>query len=683
MLLTAAVVPALLGAAAPPAHNCVVVTAHADARCAGGDAPVPQVVLSSDCTAAAAGRHGRATCTRDAARLWQQCSDGECDDGAQAAGCPSQGVQLPLPGANGTASCVAPGASVYCGSCCAAPLPDGTMHPGCPAAPAWCTTDARAAACSALARSGNCSRDCAKYTACFAAACVKSYGYAAVDTTPFDAASAADLCATGAIRAGKGWRGVPEGALAQLVGFMPDGLCDALAQGTRQYYMFDAMEEDGKGPWGPWKTAAGREFTVPRDLWAPGEPADEPRHSLLGVTRDAQGNCKVARLPDHLRRKRASDDIGVICRVRPHLIGTAAAPTAASGAPSAPGCGLSEPHAGYYIAGCLADGCNPYPTLPEAERVCCADPDCGGVMLSQGQYHAALNSPLEKSAAAGETAWQRVAAPAAPPPATPLPQTAQPSGAPSGAPRRVLCGHWPGEAAYGCEGGLGDNMVGPAGTDDSACLELCRQQLLGAAKEATLCCATRDAGCFARLGGGSAAAGSGKSRTVTCRDWAPGELCKLRCNVGAECIGLDEDRDGCIDHCSCPPAAAGAPAAGSEFGFPPVEVVSAPEAPTPVAPPPRHAGLGAFAVALLITVALFTFYCAMGITARVQQGEQSCPEVMPNHEFWIALPGAVCNGLQALCGALRSASAAGYGKLAQTEEAALEQFDNDPIPEAS
>lgn len=108
---------------------------------------------------------------------------------------------------------------------------------------------------------------------------------------------------------------------------------------------------------------------------------------------------------------------------------------------------------------------------------------------------------------------------------------------------------------------------------------------------------------------------------------------------------------------------------------------------SPAPPIPTHAGLGNGTVALLIFLAVFTFYCALGVTARVQQGENSCPGAMPHHEFWLALPGGIAMCLGGICALLCKAAGQGYRAVSQQEDAPMQDIEencaHDDVPEAS
>eukprot|EP01064_Diplonema_japonicum_P003682 TRINITY_DN1237_c0_g2_i1.p1 TRINITY_DN1237_c0_g2~~TRINITY_DN1237_c0_g2_i1.p1 ORF type:complete len:440 (+),score=92.46 TRINITY_DN1237_c0_g2_i1:46-1365(+) len=95
------------------------------------------------------------------------------------------------------------------------------------------------------------------------------------------------------------------------------------------------------------------------------------------------------------------------------------------------------------------------------------------------------------------------------------------------------------------------------------------------------------------------------------------------------------------------------------------------------APKPMYDGLNPVLVGTLATLVVVTFYCAIGMALRVQQGETSCPEVLPHYEFWGRLLSDCGMCCANICQVLSNARP-GYGSLAMDD---LDMVDNDPIPE--
>ena len=63
--------------------------------------------------------------------------------------------------------------------------------------------------------------------------------------------------------------------------------------------------------------------------------------------------------------------------------------------------------------------------------------------------------------------------------------------------------------------------------------------------------------------------------------------------------------------------------------------------PEPVEPVLVHTGMSPVIIGVLIAGVVLTFYCAIGMSMKAQQGETSCPDILPNAEFWSACPGMV------------------------------------------
>eukprot|EP01060_Flectonema_neradi_P030966 TRINITY_DN4598_c0_g1_i1.p1 TRINITY_DN4598_c0_g1~~TRINITY_DN4598_c0_g1_i1.p1 ORF type:complete len:709 (+),score=146.84 TRINITY_DN4598_c0_g1_i1:35-2161(+) len=92
--------------------------------------------------------------------------------------------------------------------------------------------------------------------------------------------------------------------------------------------------------------------------------------------------------------------------------------------------------------------------------------------------------------------------------------------------------------------------------------------------------------------------------------------------------------------------------------------------------PTTYPGMSLFFIIALTVVVVVTFYCAIGMVLRVQQGETSCPEVLPNHAFWTTLPANIAQCCAVLCN--RVAESSGYSAVNQFDDE-MEGHGNDPI----
>ena len=92
--------------------------------------------------------------------------------------------------------------------------------------------------------------------------------------------------------------------------------------------------------------------------------------------------------------------------------------------------------------------------------------------------------------------------------------------------------------------------------------------------------------------------------------------------------------------------------------------------------PTVYSGISITFIVILTLVVVFTFYCAIGMVLKVQQGEATCPEVLPNHIFWSTLPSNIAKCCSVMC--YKMAEGSGYRAVNHFDDE-MEGEYNDPI----